>query len=124
MMESEAGTFFGSGQSAPTKNGDDLLTTLAREMANLPNQISIEGHTDATPFARDGDYGNWELSADRANAARRLMERAGLKPHQVSQVRGYADQRLRTPGDPGNPSNRRISVIVQYLGTGKASPGR
>ena len=115
MMESQAGTFFSSGAAAPTENGNVLLTTLAREIAKLPNNVSIEGHTDATPFSRDGGYGNWELSSDRANAARRLMEGAGMKAQQVNQVRGFADRHLRKPGDPADASNRRISVIIQYL---------
>jgi chemotaxis protein MotB len=75
----------------------------------------IEGHTDSKPFAGDGTYSNWELSADRANAARKLMEAHGLRAEQVGQVRGYADRQLRHPEDPVHPSNRRISVIVQYL---------
>jgi chemotaxis protein MotB len=116
MMETEAGTFFESGVAAPTDDGNDLLSTLAREMGKLPNEISIEGHTDAAPFARDGNYGNWELSSDRANAARRLMQRSGLRAQQVNQVRGYADRRLRRPNTPLDPSNRRISVIIHYLG--------
>jgi chemotaxis protein MotB len=61
------------------------------------------------------DYGNWELSADRANAARRLMQRDGLGPNQVLQVRGFADQELRKKEEPLDPSNRRITLIVQYI---------
>ncbi len=61
------------------------------------------------------NYGNWELSADRANAARRLMQGNGVGADQVKQVRGFADQRLRNTADPLDPSNRRISVIVQYM---------
>lgn len=75
----------------------------------------IEGHTDAQPYSGTTEYSNWELSSDRANSARRLMQTSGLRPGQVKQVRGFADQYLRTPDDPTNPSNRRISVIVQYL---------
>lgn len=119
MMESEAGTFFASGESVPTENGSDLLTTLAKEIGKLPNEISLEGHTDSAQFKRADDYGNWELSSDRANAARRLMQRAGLRTQQVNQVRGYADRRLRSPNAPLDPSNRRISVIIQYLGKAK-----
>ena len=88
---------------------------LAAELGKLPNTFSIEGHTDAKPFSSTGKYSNWELSADRANAARRIMQENGLGPKQVTQVRGYADQRLRKPDDPEDPSNRRISVIVHYL---------
>jgi chemotaxis protein MotB len=88
---------------------------LAAELGKLPNKVSIEGHTDAKPFSTSGTYTNWELSADRANAARRVMQENGLGPAQVTQVRGYADQRLRKADDPENPCNRRISVIVQYV---------
>ena len=66
-------------------------------------------------MASKRNYSNWELSSDRANAARRMMQQAGLRPDQVSQVRGFADQRLRNTKDPFDPSNRRISIIVQYL---------
>ena len=88
---------------------------LAQELAKLPNTISIEGHTDSKPFAGNGVYSNWELSSDRANAARRMMQQNGVGPRQVTQVRGYADQRLRKLNEPEDPSNRRISVVVQYL---------
>jgi chemotaxis protein MotB len=115
LLESEKGMFFESGKPSPTADGKDLLITLAKELGKLPNKISIEGHTDAKPYAGTGEYSNWELSTDRANAARRLMETSGLAPDQVVQVRGYAAQRLRVPSDPTDASNRRISVIVQYV---------
>ena len=115
LMEGKEGTFFQSGVAAPSDNGKEILVTLAQELGKLPNTISIEGHTDAKPFASANGYSNWELSADRANAARRLMQQNGLGPKQVSQVRGYADQHLRKGTDPEDPSNRRISLIVQYL---------
>ena len=115
LMESETGTFFESGSSAPSAGGREYLIALAHELGNLPNKISIEGHTDAKPFAKTGNYGNWELSSDRANAARRLMQQNGVGANQVAQVRGYADQQLRKGSSPEDPSNRRISLIVQYL---------
>jgi chemotaxis protein MotB len=115
LMETESGTFFESGKAAPTDNGKELLLMLAQELGKLPNKISIEGHTDSKPYSGSGDYTNWELSADRANAARRLMQSEGLAPQQVVQIRGYADEKLRKPDDPFDPSNRRISVIVQYV---------
>jgi len=115
LMESASGTFFQSGVAAPTDNGKEILVKLAEELGKLPNTVSIEGHTDAKPFASTTGYSNWELSTDRANMARRLMQQSGIGPKQVTQVRGYADQRLRKVADPEDPSNRRISVIVQYL---------
>jgi chemotaxis protein MotB len=115
LLETEAGTFFESGQAIPSANGKELLNALAPELGKLPNKVSIEGHTDSRPYAGNGNYTNWELSADRANAARRLMQASGVRADQVSQVRGYADQRLRKPDSPEDASNRRISLIVQYL---------
>jgi chemotaxis protein MotB len=101
--------------AVPTLPGTELLPTLATELGKLPNKISIEGYTDSKPYAGARDYGNWELSADRANAARRLMQRDGLGPNQVSQVRGFADQELRKKEEPLDPSNRRITLIVQFI---------
>jgi len=115
LLESSSGTFFESGKPGLNADGRELLVALAQQLGMLPNHISIEGHTDATPYAGKRDYGNWELSADRANSARRLLQSSGLREDQVSQVRGYADQKLRVPGKPLEPSNRRISLIVQYI---------
>jgi chemotaxis protein MotB len=99
-----------------------LLTRLAEELGKLPNHILIEGHTDSEPYAGDGTYTNWELSADRANSARKLMQAHGLRAEQVAQIRGFADRQLRHPDEPEHASNRRISVIVQYLSGNDAPP--
>jgi chemotaxis protein MotB len=116
LLESAQGTFFDSGSPELNDSGKEALIALAKQLGGVPNKISIEGHTDSKPLVRNGgEYGNWELSVDRANNARRLMQENGLRPDQVAQVRGYADQNLRKPEAPEDPSNRRISVIVQYL---------
>jgi chemotaxis protein MotB len=114
LLESEKGTFFESGRAEPTARCKELLALLANQLGTLPNKLLIEGHTDSKPYNSDTNYTNWELSADRANAARRLMGNDGLKPDQIAQVRGFADQNLLLPKDPENASNRRVSVIVQY----------
>ena len=115
LSESASGTFFNSGSAKLNADGAELLITLAQELGGLPNKLSIEGHTDSQPYAASATYGNWELSADRANAARRVMQSHGIRPDQITQVRGFADQRLRKPDAPLDPANRRISVIVQYI---------
>lgn len=115
LMESDKGTFFDSGSAIPSSDGKDLLVRLAQELGQLSNTVSIEGHTDSKPYSGRRDYSNWELSTDRANAARRLMQQNGLGANQVVQVRGYADQKLRKLDQPLDASNRRISVIVQYI---------
>ena len=114
LMESETGTFFESGDAQPTEEGRQMLEMLAAETSKLPYSLLIEGHTDSRPFTSRAGYSNWELSADRANAARRIMETSGLNPNQVVEIRGFADQRLKKPDDPMSASNRRISVIVKY----------
>jgi chemotaxis protein MotB len=136
LSESASGTFFDSGKARLNGDGSELLVTLAQELGKLPNKLSIEGHTDSKPYAASASYGNWELSADRANAARRVMQANGIRPDQVTQVRGFADQRLRKPDVPLDPANRRISLIVQYIlknddddatpapGEGKPSPAQ
>jgi len=115
LMESAKGTFFELGSANPTPALRDLLEVLSQELGQLPNKISIEGHTDSKPYTGNRAYDNWDLSSERANEARRLMQGEGVRSDQISQVRGFADQRLRLPLQPEDPSNRRVSVIVQYL---------
>jgi chemotaxis protein MotB len=124
MLESANGTFFDLGDPNPNQNGSRLLDLLASELGKLPNKLSIEGHTDSKPYSGRNDYGNWELSTDCANSARRLMQQDGLKQDQVAQVRGFADQLLRKPQDPFDPSNRRITLIVQYLDKSDVDEGK
>jgi chemotaxis protein MotB len=115
LLETTNGTFFETGSPMLNGDGKDLLITLSQELSKLPNHVSIEGHTDSTPYTGRPEYGNWELSTDRANTARRIMQENGLRADQVTQVRGYADQKLRVPSNALDPSNRRISLIVQYV---------
>jgi chemotaxis protein MotB len=117
LTESASGTFFDSGSSKPNGDGRAVLIALSEELGKLPNKIYVEGHTDAKPYAAGANYDNWTLSAERANASRKLMQQNGLRPDQVTQVRGFADQKLRKPDAPLDPSNRRISLIVQYTDT-------
>ena len=115
LLESDKGTFFNSGSPKLNESGRELLALLAVQLGQVPNHLSIEGHTDAKPYAGESNYTNWELSTDRANAARRVMQQSGLRADQVAQVRGFADQRLRFTKEPLEASNRRVSIIVQYL---------
>jgi chemotaxis protein MotB len=116
LLENEQGMFFKSGSPMPTAAGEHLLNVLAEELVKMPNKIVIEGHTDARPYRTAtaiSGYGNWELAADRANAARRVLLTA-LRPDQIVEMRGFANQRLLNPADPNDPRNRRISVVVKY----------
>ena len=116
LLEDKNGTFYESGSAHLSDNGQQLLALLGRELKTLPNHLLIEGHTDATQYSSGAEYTNWELSADRANAARRLMQADGVRNDQVTQVRGYADQLLRVQSNPYDPSNRRITILVKNDG--------
>jgi chemotaxis protein MotB len=122
LLESEVGTFFDSGNAKPSASGQDMLRMISSELGKLPNRLLLEGHTDAKPFSSPSGYSNWELSSDRANSARKVMQDSGLRADQVAEVRGYADQRLRKPDDPNSASNRRVSIVVKYVNPAVAAP--
>jgi len=113
LLETEKGMFFATGRPEPTDTGRELLIKLAEELGKMKNSILVEGHTDSRQY-QGAQYSNWELSADRANSARKIMQENGMRTDQVTQVRGFADQQLRIPEKPEDPSNRRVSIIVQY----------
>ncbi len=115
LVEDEKGTFFESGSAQPTPALQQILQVLSDRLKTQPNRISIEGHTDAHPYANAAAYGNWELSTDRANVARRDMQQDGVRADQISQVRGFADQQLHFPDKPLDPANRRVSLVVLNL---------
>jgi chemotaxis protein MotB len=114
LLESKTDSFFETGNAQPTSSGHEILQLLAVQLGKLPNRLSVEGHTDASPYVSSTGYSNWELSSDRANAARKLLQESGVRPDQVADVRGYADQKLRKPKDPTSASNRRVSIVVKY----------
>ncbi|MDX5298506.1 MAG: flagellar motor protein MotB [Gammaproteobacteria bacterium] len=103
---------FDSGRSELKYYSEDLLFELAKPLARVPNRISITGHTDATPLAGRAGYSNWELSAERANAARRALVDGGVPEYQMARVVGLADSVLFDQSDPAAPVNRRIAIIV------------
>src|SRR3954464_13250174 len=119
LLEDKNGTFYELGSARLSGSGQELLALLGGELKTLPNALLIEGHTDAAPYSSDATYSNWELSADRANSARRLLQQDGVRADQVTQVRGYADQLLRVKANPNDPSNRRISILVKNDAAGK-----
>ena len=115
LTEAAGGTFFDSGSAKIKGDSVELIGTLAEQIGKLPNQVALEGHTDSVPYGPGSMYTNWELSADRANSARRLMQGHDIRADQVTQVRGFGDRRLLLADKPADPSNRRISIIVLYL---------
>ena len=114
LNESEnSPAFFEQGSAKLLQKSAIILVTIAKELGHLDNRIVIEGHTDNSG-SNQGGYTNWELSADRANAARQLMEVSGLYAGQVREVRGFADRFPMLADNPSDSRNRRVSVVVLY----------
>ncbi|MFH1194323.1 MAG: flagellar motor protein MotB [bacterium] len=115
IMDTEEDYFFDSGTAQLKPSAVRLLETIGRQLSSLNNKIVLEGHTDSRAYPGDGSgYTNYELSCDRANAARRAVVIGGVSEDQLDEVRGYADNRLRNLTDPYDTVNRRISIIVKY----------
>jgi len=113
LMEQDSSPFFKVGSAVLVYPMKPILEKLEAVLVGLPNHITVEGHTDSRQYSEWRNYSNWELSTDRANAARRAMEAAGLPVGRIDRVVGMADRLLLTPGDPMNPKNRRISILVR-----------
>lgn len=114
MERGDAETFFPSGSADIQPSLRQALALVLGEVEALPNRVVIEGHTDGRGFGPGSNYTNWELSGDRANAARRVLLSLGLDPGRIEEVRGYADRRLKRPEAPFAPENRRITLMLPY----------
>ena len=114
LEDREQSPLFSLGSSQPTESARELLDAVSRVLVPLNNGIMVEGHTDSRPYRGRESYSNWELSGERANAARRLLEASGVDPQRIVSVVGYADRQLLLPQEPDNQRNRRISIIVCY----------
>jgi chemotaxis protein MotB len=114
LLDKSESFFFDVGTATLKDEAQKILKLIADELAKLPNKIIIEGHTDGRPYSRADGYSNFELSAERANSARRLLVSNGVAAKRVDEVRGCADSRLKNPADPYDVTNRRISIIVKF----------
>jgi chemotaxis protein MotB len=112
LLEDSTGYFFERSQPTPNVRGTQILALLGAELGRLPLPVRVEGHTDAYQFKSDGTYSNWELSADRANAARRIMTMSGLAPDQIAQVTALADRNPRVAGNRYASANRRVTITM------------
>lgn len=111
LIDAERQSMFALGSSVPNERAQALMARIAPVLAALPNAISISGHTDAAPF-RGSERSNWELSAERANATRRVLVGAGVPEGRIRSVTGNADRDLLVPDDPLAAANRRIAIVV------------
>jgi len=112
MLDKDKVSMFPSGSASMNERSRQLMQLVARVIAPLPNKLSISGHTDATPYQGKADYSNWELSTDRANAARRQLETFGVDDKRMENVAGKADTDPKIKNDPFSPENRRISIVL------------
>jgi len=120
IVDKENRPMFESGKAVMRDHATKILREIAPIISKAGNRISLTGHTDAASFVRKDGYSNWELSADRANAARRALIYAGLPPSKVGRVVGLADASLYNPDNPLDPINRRISIVVMNKATDEA----
>jgi chemotaxis protein MotB len=112
LMEKDNSHFFEIGGAKLSPQGTEVVAAIGRIVGPMGRGIAVEGYTDSIQYSKDAAYTNWELSADRANAARLLLQTSGVEPGQVEEIRGFADTRPKYPDDPLNPRNRRIAILV------------
>jgi chemotaxis protein MotB len=117
LIESKESVFFEVGSAKLKPAAKELLASLAKEIGKLPNYVEVEGHTDSRQYSKQSGYTNWELSADRANAARKVLEENGLWEGQIVKVTGFADKKLKNPENPFDYSNRRTTILIKNIST-------
>ncbi|MBF0557218.1 MAG: OmpA family protein [Nitrospirae bacterium] len=113
MMDSQEKNIFESGSARPTPAAEALFKVVADGIWNVPNKITIEGHTDSVPYAK-GALSNWELSTMRASAARLELEKNNIPPFRIDRIVGYADTRPIIKNNPADRRNRRISIFIAF----------
>jgi chemotaxis protein MotB len=122
LIEDSEGLFFDIGKATVKSETVKLLKMIGNHVGRLPNGVVVEGYTDARPYASSG-YSNWNLSSDRANAARTVLEESGMRDHQILEVRGFADRKLKVPDKPLDYSNRRVSILVTPTALSQGTSG-
>jgi chemotaxis protein MotB len=121
LVDKEGKPMFDLGSSQPTPLAIRIMQVIGDQVKALPNSVSVEGHTDSLAY-KSSNYGNWELSTERALSARKLLENYGLNPSRLTRVAGYADTVPFVQEDPEDPRNRRISIILLFPEAPPAPP--
>ncbi|WP_375176188.1 flagellar motor protein MotB [Pseudooceanicola sp.] len=114
IVDQEGKSMFTRGSARVDTRTRDLIRIIGEAIVDMQNDIVITGHTDAVPFANSQGYSNWELSADRANATRRVLIDTGVSPARIKRISGLAATDLLNPADPEAAENRRINVLLSY----------
>ena len=112
IIDRDKFSMFPSGGSVPYERARDLMILIGKVIARLPNNISVTGHTDGTPFSALSKRDNWTLSTERANVSREYLVGAGVDESRIARVSGLADREPFVPNDPKDPRNRRISIVL------------
>jgi chemotaxis protein MotB len=130
IIDDQKRPMFASGSDSVKPYMHDILSELGKALSDVENRISLDGHTDRSPYSNaERGYSNWELSADRANATRRELVAAGMPENKVARVMGLSSTNLLDTSDPLSPTNRRISITVmtreaeeRLLGSRRVAP--
>jgi chemotaxis protein MotB len=123
ILDAERQPMFPVGGAAPNERARALLAKVAQAATRLPNGLAIAGHTDATPFRGGGERSNWELSAERANAVRRLLLDGGIAESRLRSVTGHAERQPLLPDQPQAAANRRVAITLLREALAPAPPG-
>ena len=115
LIENGESVFFEVGSDKLKPQAKNILSKLAEQIGQMPNNVELEGHTDSRGYGKKTGYTNWELSSDRANASRRYLEQTGLWEGQVVRCSGFADKKLRNASNPFSSENRRISILLRNM---------
>lgn len=121
LVDKEGKSMFDIGSSKPTHLASRIMQVIGDQIKNLPNPVSVEGHTDSLAY-KSSSYGNWELSTERALAAKKQLEDFGLNPNRLTRVAGYADTVPFIKENSEDPRNRRISIILMFPEAEKKQP--
>lgn len=121
IIDQQGKPMFSSGRADMENGAKILIGNLGNSLSRLPNRMLISGHTDAVPFNDHAAYDNWDLSSDRANATRRMLEGSGVSNDRIIRVSGMAATELLVPENPKDASNRRITIMLQYQDLAGAS---
>ena len=111
LVDQEGRAMFAQASAQPLPRTEKLLAAVSEVIMRLPNRVSISGHTDTRPSGIE-DYSNWDLSSERANAARKILSKSGLDADRIYQVSGKAGSEPLYADDPDLPGNRRISIVL------------
>lgn len=124
LVDRDGESMFPSGSAQPFEKTTKLLGVVSAIIKKMPNQISVRGHTDSSPYSNGANYTNWELSSDRANSSRRVLLGNGIEAKKLSNIVGKADTEHLNPANPLDPQNRRISIILLRDSLTKPTSGK